>query len=276
MTDNTLPLSSGTFEIYAKYKDTPNGSVEYPLKLFTLTITPEDSFVQTNPNIWSFIKPFADLTDSSSTNVSQYDSVFNNSGFGSNAFEQLNDFVDYPRKARKAKKAAKGRKNAKKAAETVVPEVVTAQNQHKDTANTVVDEALPSNISSVVDVVTSIDKVTEIASADTVTLANVSSTVDKSVTEDTVIPEKVIDVITDVEAAVPEQVIAPVEAVIKSAEEVAENNVTAANATIIQNQSNYYDNEVVDLKLIYVVIAILLATAAVVAVIVITRKQKVK
>ena len=276
MTSNTLPLSSGTFEIYAEYKDTVNGWTEYPVKLFTLTVIADNNFELTSSNIRSLHTPFAGLTDSSSTNVSQYDSAFNNSGFVSNAFEQLNDFVDYPRKARKAKKAAKGRKNAKKAAETVVPEVVTAQNQHKDTANTVRDEALPSDISSLVDVVTSIDKVTEIASADTVTLANVSSTVDKSVTEDTVIPEKVIDVITDVEAAVPEQVIAPVEAVIKSAEEVAENNVTAANATILQNQSNYYDDEVVDLKLIYVVIAILLATAAVVAVIVITRKQKVK
>ena len=288
MTDFSLTLASGTFEIYAKYKDTQNGYTEYPLKLFTLTLIAEDSFVQTNPNIWSFIKPFAGLTDSSSTNVSQYDSAFNNSSFGSNAFEQLNDFVDYPRKARKAKKASKTRKNAKKVAEIATTEVVTAQNQYKETANTAVEEALPSNITSLADVVSSIDKVDEVASVSAVTSASsaqatntatpakVISTLEQLVSEEAVIPAEVSETIAAVETAVPDQVLAPVESVIQSEQELAENSLVAENTTIIQNHSNYYEDEVVDLKLIYVVIAILLAAVAVVAVIVITWKQKVR
>ena len=88
-----------------------------------------------------------------------------------------------------------------------------------------------------------------------------------------------------------------VESVIKSVAEIAENigetsddsademstseilvnqQVLPQGEELVQSHSNYYDDEVVDLKLIYVVIAILLAVVAVVAVIVITRKQKVQ
>ena len=270
MTNNTLPLSAGTFEVYAKYKDTNNGWTEYPLKLFTLTITANESFVVENPdnnsNIWSFIRQFGGITETAPTNINQYDGTFNNSGLGSNAFEQVNDFVDYSRKARKAKKAAKSKKSAKKAVEIVMPEVVTAQNQHTEAANKAVEEVLPETVVSLVDEVTS---------------ASVISPVDAIVTEAPVVTEEAITAVetlaeTVAETSVPEQVITPVEAVIKSEQKVAENNVIAANTTIIQPQSNNYEEEVVDLKLIYVVIAILLAAVAVVAVIVITKKQKAK
>jgi hypothetical protein len=88
-----------------------------------------------------------------------------------------------------------------------------------------------------------------------------------------------------------------VESVIKSIAEIAENigetsddsademstseilvnqQILPQGEELVQSHSNYYEDEVVDLKLIYVVIAILLAVVAVVAVIVITKKQKVQ
>ena len=98
-------------------------------------------------------------------------------------------------------------------------------------------------------------------------------------------------------AAVSNIATAPVETIIKSVTEVAENigetsddsademstSEILVNQQIlpqgqgqIQAQSDYYEDNAVDLRLIYVVIAVLLAAVAVVAVIVITRKQKVQ
>ena len=89
------------------------------------------------------------------------------------------------------------------------------------------------------------------------------------------------------------------ETIIKSVTEVAENigetsdyaeneNAIAASEILVNQQilpqgqgqiqtlSDYYEDNAVDLRLIYVVIAVLLAAVAVVAVIVIARKQKVQ
>lgn len=204
-------------------------------------------------------------TFSSSSNSNSMN--YNETLFADNLVEKMNEFKDFEvvNKSKKNKKSEKGKKNQKKAAEVITSELITEQNQHTEAISSVVNESSHETITSMVNKVSAADEIST-KTADTLESAIISAKEisEQFVAQDVVIPEDAGDLINSVES------------VIKSTDDTSENIYITSDKTIIQPQSENYEDEVVELKLIYVVIAILLAVAAMVAVIVIIKKQKTK
>lgn len=261
--NNQYPISqNGTHSFVAS--DNWGNTTTWKLKI--TIVENADSLINSSYNsLFSFANRATNTGSTISSSSNSNSMNYNETLFADNLVEKMNEFKDFEvvNKSKKTKKSQKGKKNQKKAAEVITSELITEQNQHTEAISSVVNESSHETITSMVNKVSAADEIST-KTADTLESAIISAKElsEQFVAQDVVIPEEAGDLINSVES------------VIKSTDDTSENIYITSDKTIIQPQSENYEDEVVELKLIYVVISILLAVAAMVAVIVIIKKQK--